>query len=64
MREPGDFYRDMKEALTVFAIQAIVALDADLPLELEEYCNVFLLNDEPARLLSEGIEHAIDLEPG
>jgi hypothetical protein len=64
MCELGNFYRDMKEAPTVFAIQAVVASDTDLPSELEEYHDVFPLDDEPARPLPEGVEHAIDLEPG
>jgi hypothetical protein len=64
MREPSAFYRDMQKAPAVFAIRAVTFTNADLPLELEEYRDVFPLDDEPARPLPEGVEHAIDLEPG
>jgi hypothetical protein len=64
MHKLGDFYRDMKEAPIVFAIQAVVASDIDLPLELEEYRNVFPLDNELARPLPKGVEHAINLELG
>jgi hypothetical protein len=54
----------MKRALVVFAIKAVVASDTDLPSELEEYRDVFPLDDEPARPLPEGVEYTIDLELG
>lgn len=64
MREPSAFYRDMQKATTVFAVRAVSSTEIDLPSELEEYRDVFPLDDEPARPLPEGVEHAIDLEPG
>ena len=54
----------MQKATIVFIVRAISSIEINLPLELEEYRNVFPLYDKPARLLPKGVEYTIDLELG
>ena len=67
VRDAHSFCKDMKKAETVYAVHMDKVGElkvAPLPPEFSDFEDVLAAGSVADKLLPEGVEHAIDLEPG
>lgn len=65
VRDARAFQRDLRKAAVVYAVNLKKEEDLpELPREIQDFDDVIIAGNVAGRPLPEGVEHAIDLEPG